>query len=146
VDDLRAVLDEAGAERPAIFATGDCGFIALPFAATYPDRVGALILHQAAPTWRKSDEIPWGATDDELEANTKSSRAVDGRWSRKANPSLTSGADGLAWCIRYERVSLARGGCHADGWGFDRTDVRGVLPSIQVPALLLYRREDAEEL
>ena len=145
VDDLRAVLDEAGSERPAILATGDCGFIAMPFAATYPDRVKALILHEAAPTWRKSEEIPWGVTDDQLEANTKSSCAVDGHWSRKANPSLTSGADGLAWCIRYERVSIARGGCLADGWRFGRTDVRGVLPSIQVPTLLLYRGEDAEE-
>ena len=30
VNDLQAVLDEAGSERPAIFATGDCGFIAMP--------------------------------------------------------------------------------------------------------------------
>lgn len=43
VDDLLAVLDEIESERPAIFATGDCGFIAMPFAATYPDRIGASI-------------------------------------------------------------------------------------------------------
>jgi class 3 adenylate cyclase len=145
VDDLRAVLDEAGSERPAIFATGDCGFIAMPFAATYPDRVRALILHEVAPTWRKSEEIPWHRTDEELEESTKLSCAVDGHWSRKSNPSLTPEADGLAWCIRYERLSIAQGGCLADGWRFSRTDVRGVLPSIQVPTLLLYRRENAEE-
>jgi class 3 adenylate cyclase/pimeloyl-ACP methyl ester carboxylesterase len=145
VDDLRAVLDEAGSERPAIFATGDCGFIAMPFAATYPDRVGALILHEAAPSWRRSEEIHWHRTDEEIEESIKSSCALEGRWSQNSNPSLTSEADGLAWCIRYERLSIARGGCLADGWRFTRTDVRGVLPSIQVPTLLLYRRENARE-
>ena len=117
VDDLRAVLDEAGSDRPAIFATGDCGFIAIPFAATYPDRVRALILHEVAPTWRKSEEIPWHRTDEELEESIKLSCAVDGHWSRKSNPSLTSEADGLAWCIRYERLSIAQGGCLATGGG-----------------------------
>jgi class 3 adenylate cyclase len=145
VDDLRAVLDEVGSERPAIFATGDAGFIAMPFAATYPDRVAALILHHTSPTWRKSEEIPWHRTDEEIEESVKSSCALEGRWSQRTNPSLTSEADGLAWCIRYERLSIARGGCLADGWRFTRTDVRGVLPSIQVPTLLLHRREDAEE-
>jgi pimeloyl-ACP methyl ester carboxylesterase len=95
VDDLRAVLDEAGSERPAIFATGDCGFIAMPFAATYPDRVASLILHETSPTWRKSDEIRWGKTDEELEEAVNSSCSLDGNWSQKTNPSLTSEADGL---------------------------------------------------
>jgi pimeloyl-ACP methyl ester carboxylesterase len=94
VDDLRAVLDEAGSERPAIFATGDCGFIAMPFAATYPDRVASLILHETSPTWRKS-EIRWGKTDEELEEAVNSSCSLDGNWSQKTNPSLTSEADGL---------------------------------------------------
>ncbi len=145
VDDLRAVLDEAGAQRAAIFATGDCGFIAMPFAATYPDRVASLILHDASPTWRKSDETPWGKTDEEMEEAIQDSCALEGRWSQKSNPSLTSEADGLAWCIRYERISIARGGCLADGWRFGQTDVRGVLPSIQVPTLVLYRRENETE-
>ncbi|MGH2800929.1 MAG: alpha/beta fold hydrolase [Thermoleophilaceae bacterium] len=66
----------------------DCGFIAMPFAATYPDRIAALILHEAAPT---------------------------------------------------------PGGCLADSQRYGRTDVRGVLPSIQVPTLVLHRSDDPEE-
>jgi class 3 adenylate cyclase len=145
VDDIRAVLDEAGSERPAIFATGDCGFIAMPFAATYPERVAALILHEAYATWRKSDEIPWGSTDEELGESARSACALDGSWSRRTNPSLTADEAGLAWCIRYEQVSVARGGCLADGWRFNRTDVRGVLPSIQVPTLVMHRTDNPEE-
>jgi class 3 adenylate cyclase len=142
VDDLSAVLDAAGSERAAIFATGDCGFIAMPFAATYPERVSALILHEATPTWRKSDDTPWGHTDAEMQASIRDACTLDGRWSQRFNPSLTSDADGLAWCIRYERLSLAQGGCLADGWRFARCDVRGVLPTIYVPTLVLHRRDD----
>ncbi len=145
VDDLLAVLDAAGSERAAVFASGDCGYIAMPFAATHPDRVAALILHGTWPTWRKSDDFPWGWTEEELEREAKTACRQDGSWSRRANPSLTADQRGLGWCIKYERVSLAPGGCLADTWRFNRTDVRGVLPSIQVPTLVLYRAEDEED-
>ena len=142
VDDLLAVLDAAGSERPAIFATGDCGFIAMPFAAAYPERVSALILHETTPTWRKTEDTPWGHTDEEMEESIRDACTLEGRWSQKFNPSLTADADGHAWCVRYERLSLAQGGCRADGWRFARCDVRGVLATIQVPTLVLHRSED----
>jgi pimeloyl-ACP methyl ester carboxylesterase len=86
VDDLRAVLDAAECERPALCAIGDCGFIAMPFAATYPDRVAALILYDADATWRKSDEIPWGRTDEELEESSeRACRGPHEDWWRRHN-------------------------------------------------------------
>jgi pimeloyl-ACP methyl ester carboxylesterase len=146
VDDLLAVLDATGSERPAIFATGDCGFIAMPFAATHPDRVAALILHGTWATWRKSEEFPWGWTEEELAEGAKEAcLSLDGTWSRRTNPSLTADEQGLAWCNKYERVSCTPGGCLADAWRFNGTDVRGVLPSIQVPTLVTYRADDEED-
>jgi class 3 adenylate cyclase/pimeloyl-ACP methyl ester carboxylesterase len=141
VDDLRAVLDAAACERPALFATDDCGFIAVPFAATYPDRVAALVLYGADPTWRKSDEIPWGATDEEIrETDERSIRDYEGWW-RRHNPSLTVDERELAWCLKFTHVSVAPGGALADGWRFGQTDVRGILPAIQIPTLVLVRAE-----
>jgi class 3 adenylate cyclase len=143
VDDLHAVLDAAESERPALLATGDCGFIAMPFAATYPDRVGALILYDADPTWRKSDETPWAATDEELrESSERTCRGPHEDWWRRHNPSLTTDEGELAWCVRYSQVSVTPGGCLADGWRFGQTDVRGILGTIQVPTLVFCRRED----
>lgn len=139
VEDLTAVLDEAGSNRAAIFATADCGFIVMPFAAMHPERVSALVLHDASASWRKSEEIHWGWTDEELDRETESACAMDGEWFRRLNPSLASDADRLAWWMRHGQLSVARGGCLADGWRFSRTDVRGVLSSIQVPTLVLYR-------
>jgi len=144
VDDLRAVLDTAECERPALFATGDCGFIAMPFAATYPDRVAALILFDADATVRKSEEIPWGATDEEIhEGIERTCRGPWEDWWQRHNPSLAADERDLAWCLKYAHLSITPGGCLADGWRFGETDVRGILPTIQVPTLVLCRPEDA---
>ena len=48
MDDLTAVLDAAGVERTAIWGASDLGLSAV-FAATFPDRVTALILSSVAP-------------------------------------------------------------------------------------------------
>ena len=45
VDDLRAVMDAAGSERAALFGFSEGGPISLLFAATYPERVRALVLY-----------------------------------------------------------------------------------------------------
>ena len=45
VDDLRAVMDAAESGRAALFGFSEGGPISLLFAATYPERVRALILY-----------------------------------------------------------------------------------------------------
>jgi class 3 adenylate cyclase len=143
-DDLLAVLDAVGSERPVLFATGDCGFIACLFAATYPERLLGLILYGASPTWRKSEETPWQRSDRELEDSLRSvCQDVSGYWWRRANPSFSEHQ--VEWAVRYTRVSLTPGGCFADGRRFAETDIRGILPSIHVPTLVLHRTRDPEE-
>jgi pimeloyl-ACP methyl ester carboxylesterase len=45
MDDVRAVMDAAGSERAALFGVSEGGSMSLLFAATYPDRVQALLLY-----------------------------------------------------------------------------------------------------
>jgi class 3 adenylate cyclase len=143
VDDLLAVLDASECERPALFATADSGFIAMPFAATYPARVAALILFAADPTYMKSEDVPWGMTEEEMHEDTEQlCRGSWEKWWHQTNPSLCANERDLAWCLRYSHLSITPGGCLADGWRFNETDVRGILPTIQVPTLILRRPED----
>src|SRR2546425_5165736 len=44
IDSTKAVMDEAGIERAALFAIDSGGLTAILFAATYPERTSALIL------------------------------------------------------------------------------------------------------
>src|SRR6516165_8084897 len=45
MDDVRAVMDAVGSERAALFGISDGGPMSLLFAATYPERVSALVLY-----------------------------------------------------------------------------------------------------
>jgi class 3 adenylate cyclase len=149
MDDVLAVLEAVGSERPVVFATGDCGFIACLFAATYPERVAGLILFGSSPTWMRSDEVPWGTTAAELEESTRLvvSKLGDGTWTRNAAPSLVRSDDerAMRWAARYERLTIAPGSTYSETRRFAQTDVRGVLPSIQVPTLVLHRTDDAKD-
>jgi class 3 adenylate cyclase/pimeloyl-ACP methyl ester carboxylesterase len=146
IDDVLAVLSAAGSERPVLVATGDCGFFACPLAATHPDRLAALILINAAPTWRRSPETPWARTDAEMEQSFRWCQANwgSGAWSRRANPSIQTDRE-LRWFGRYERQAQSPGALYAEARRFAETDVRAVLPSIQIPTLVLHRTNNAEE-
>ena len=52
MDDLRAVLDHAGIERPALYGASDLGLCAL-YAATYPDQVSAQLSDDALGELRR---------------------------------------------------------------------------------------------
>jgi class 3 adenylate cyclase/pimeloyl-ACP methyl ester carboxylesterase len=147
MDDVLAVLEAADTKRPVLLATGDCGFFACPLAATYPDRLRALILFNPAPTWRRTAETPWGRTGEELESSFRWVQANLGNasWTRRANPSVGRNERELQWFGRYERLAQAPGALYAEARRFAETDVRGVLPSIQVPTLVLHRTASSEE-
>jgi class 3 adenylate cyclase len=147
MDDVLAVLNAAGAEQPVVLATGDCCFFACPLAATYPDRLRALILFNPAPTWRRTDETPWGRTEEQLEKSFRWVQANLGNasWTRRANPSVGPSERELEWFRRYERLAQAPGALYAEARRFAETDVRGILSSIQVPTLVLHRTANSEE-
>jgi pimeloyl-ACP methyl ester carboxylesterase len=57
-DDLITVMDAAGSELAAIFATAQCGMVAALFAATYPEGAAGLILCDGWVTYQRTDETP----------------------------------------------------------------------------------------
>ncbi len=65
MDDCRAVLDAAGSRRAAILTAGDSSDLALVFAATYPERVHALVIWdgQFRGTW--APDCPWAPPREE---------------------------------------------------------------------------------
>jgi pimeloyl-ACP methyl ester carboxylesterase len=59
-EDLAAVLDEVGAERPGLLAEIDAGPTAILFTATKPERVSALILSHTTAKFVATDDCPIG--------------------------------------------------------------------------------------
>jgi class 3 adenylate cyclase len=149
MDDLRAVMDAAGMERAALLGWGFGGPpSALFFAATQPDRTIAVcttptILARRVPGYR------WG--DDEAE-NERALRSLLGGWGDEdqIGEFLRLGFENepgdvpedpafLAWCAKWERFAATPRAYEAFHRMWYETDVRDVLPAIQVPTLILYK-------
>ena len=67
MDDLRAVMDAAGSERAAVYGGSEGGALAILFAATYPERVSALVLYGAYARLAWAPDYPDGIPDEMLD-------------------------------------------------------------------------------
>jgi class 3 adenylate cyclase len=143
VDDIGVVLDAIGSARATVMASHECAFAACMFAATYPERTSGLILYEASARWLWSPETPWEWTVERWQE----SYARSGTWSRSeaagvvryTAPSMAENAAYIDWWYRYCLLSAAPGYNRAAGARYMDTDVRGILPAINVPVLVLVR-------
>lgn len=140
IDDLRAVLDDAGSTRTAVLSGIGASVMALVFAATYPDRTSSLVLVDGCARLAWADDYPWGHPIDTLPADLewiRSKWGTDGGTMSFLAPHLLEDRALAEPYIRYERQSASPGMAKAMiGWLYD-IDVRHVLPAIRVPTLLL---------
>jgi len=134
-DDLLVVMDAAVSERAAIFGSFETGSLVMMFAATHPERTTALLLCETFPAWMATDETPWMDGEQEWERILVEIRDDWGtpRWSE----GMMKDGPERDWYTRYQRASITPGSGVAEFRRYMRTDVRAILPSIQVPTLVL---------
>jgi class 3 adenylate cyclase len=144
-DDLRAVMDAAGSERAAVFGISEGGPMSLLFAATYPDRVSALILYGSIARLAWAPDHPWGPKlDGEWETWLEGWRKHWGgpykidSWA----PSMAHDAQFRDWWARYLRLSASPSSIIALFRMNIAIDVRSILSAIRVPTLVLHRSGD----
>src|SRR6202007_1947317 len=80
MEDLHAVLDAAGSERPALLGVSEGGPMSVLFTATYPDRAASLVLYGTFSSMRLQ-----GSVDNEVAERTRSRFAeltaiIDEHW------------------------------------------------------------------
>ena len=150
MDDVRAVLDAVGAERTALLGHVDGAALALLFAATYPERVFALVLFQGKPRFVRAPDFPWTPTREQYELGTQSwlaelqsaadlERAFAGRLGRSpSDPVVRERA-------RATRLTVSPGGLLALRRMNMDVDVRGTLATIQAPTLIVHRSADLDD-
>jgi class 3 adenylate cyclase len=148
MDDIRAVMDDVGSERAVLLGAGSPGGqVCAVFAATYPERVVALVLHNTWPRLIEAPDYPIGDPIDKWHAIV---RDVRRRWGTREYqlgelhdyfPTRVGDPVFEQWYVNHERLAASPG---AATW-FMRvlmdTDIREVLPTVSVPTLLLYRTE-----
>jgi class 3 adenylate cyclase/pimeloyl-ACP methyl ester carboxylesterase len=145
MDDIRAVMDAAGSGRAVLFGWGDGAALAALFAATYPDRTAALILNGGGAKTAWSADYPWGMRNEDWLEEHERMPEIWGRerhareWAEMSlllGPHDADDPELLRWVAKWARYSAAPGNMLA----FDRmwleTDVRDILPTIQVPTVV----------
>ena len=146
MDDVRAVLDAAGSEHAAVFGASEGGNLSILFAATYPERVRALVLAAVYAKRLWSPDYPWAPTPEERERETE---AIESGWGSEMDIStLAPSAEGDPAAKRrimaFFRRSASPGAAAALNRMNALMDTRSILPTIQAPTLVLQRRGDRE--
>jgi pimeloyl-ACP methyl ester carboxylesterase len=145
MDDVRAVMDAAGAEQAALFGISEGGPMSLMFAATYPARTSALVLYGTYARMLRAPDYPIGMP---IEALGKFLERVEEAWgtgSLSAEHFAPSRANDEAFrrsWARFERLAVSPSGIKALLRMHHENDARHTLPIIRVPTLIVQREGD----
>ena len=144
IDDVLAVMDAVGSEQATLFGVSQSGPLATLMAASHPERVSSLVLYGTYATAVADEDVPWGRTAEWVESYLERAHREWGTGtdidlvapSKRTDPAFRQ------WWARLERYSNAPGDAMAYIRAHSQDDVRAVLPTISVPALVLHRRDD----
>ena len=144
MQDAIAVLDAVGSPRPALFGVGSGGHVAMLLSATYPERVSALVLMHSWSRLIRDDDYPCGIPRHFVErfistvANPSQSGDNLDDLALMA-PSVASDPEFRSWWSTAGERSAGPRIAQAMNTIGALTDIRTILPLIQVPTLILHR-------
>ena len=142
-DDARAVMDAVDSPRAAILGQADAGPTAMLFAATLPERTEALVLANTTARFLTDVDYPWGLSPDDIEPAIA---FIEENWGTEefagfGSPDSAADPAFVRWEAKAERMALSPTSAGAYMRWRQLTDVRGILPSIRVPTLVIHRRD-----
>ena len=151
MDDVRAVMDAAGSERALQFGFQDGGMLCALFAASFPERTSGLILMNSSARGLWAPDFPWGWTEAEWDPYLA---GLDAGWGTLAHaeehlrflaPNHSLDEASIERFARYFRAAGSPGSMMALERMVRDSDVRAVLPTIQVPTLILHAIDNPVE-
>lgn len=142
--DLGAVMDAVGSERAALLGVSEGGPMATLLAATHPERVSALVLYGTYARMLRADDYPRGIPEDVFDRWAEMVRA---EWGgpvglRVWAPTVQDDAGFADWWARLLRQGTSPHGALDLLDLYREIDVRQVLPSIDLPTLVVHRSGD----
>jgi class 3 adenylate cyclase len=147
VADLQVVLDAVGAELPVLGGAYEGGAPNVLYAATFPGRVQSLFWWYPAPRTARGADYPYGASEEFLE---HAERKTLDHWGTDAYEYVTTedpsgDREPVPWGLLSRQTTTPDVAVQLDRI-YNETDVRGAMPSIAVPVLLLARDRDRQAL
>ena len=154
VSDLHSVLDAVSSDRPVLAGFAEAGAPNVMFAATNPERVHSIVWFSPLPRVLWTPDFPWGARPNYLKREDSAlelwgtreygaaAAEVEAEWTEGYEPYPESvpmmgmmGRQTTTPDVARELTRIWR-----------ETDVRGVLPSVQAPTLLVADEGDADDV
>ncbi|MFK7817777.1 MAG: alpha/beta fold hydrolase [Planctomycetaceae bacterium] len=144
MDDVRAVMEAAGSKRAVLLGVSEGGPLCTLFAATYPEKTIAMAMMGSYSRRLWAEDYPWGPTEEQREQflediarNWGGPLGIEDRAPSKADdPAFRK------WWASYLRMGASPGAAVALTRMNAQIDVRPILPSIQVPTLVIHRSGD----
>ena len=151
MDDIRAVMDDAGSERALQFGFQDGGMLCALFAASFPQRTSGLVLLNSAARGLWAADYPWAWTGEEWDEYLI--RLGDGwgtlphaeqhlAWMAPSHPLDAATVERFA---RMFRAAASPGSIVTLERMMRDSDVRAILPTIHVPTLVLHSADNPVE-
>jgi class 3 adenylate cyclase len=145
MDDVRAVMHACQSRKAVLFGYSEGGPMSILFAATYPERVSALILGAAFARATNAPDYPCGP-DSDAPVDAIEQLAAHGwgrgdtvEWYAPSRAHSVRARDGFA---RWERMAASPSSLLRMLRMIRSIDVRSALPAIQVPTLVIQRTDD----
>lgn len=144
MEDLHAVLDAAGAQRPALIGVSEGGPMSILYAATYPERVSSLLLYGTFSSMRFTDVDVGNRVRNRFAELTA---IVEQDWGEglaiewfaphlRGSPTLRR-----QWGL-FERAAASPGMVSSLLRSYREIDVGEALPTLRVPTVVLHRAGD----
>jgi pimeloyl-ACP methyl ester carboxylesterase len=145
MEDVRAVMQAAGSSRAVLFGYSEGAPMSILFAASYPERVSALILASASARWFPAPGYPCGQGAQEMYDALRDIAAH--RWGQGESiewylPSRAHSARARQLLGRFERMAVNPSAFLRLTQMIHDIDVRAILPAIRVPTLVIQRLGD----
>jgi class 3 adenylate cyclase len=139
MDDVCSVMDAEGIEKAAIFGISEGGSLATLYAASHPDRSRALILCGAFAQFTS-----WIPTQEAME---NFFQYIESDWGRGESlqmfaPTMEDDPAFKQWWGKFERLGGSPGAVKTLILMNSRIDIADILPSVNVPSLVIHRRDD----
>ncbi len=146
VEDAAAVLDASGVRRVALLAWSQGGPVAIAFAARYPQRVSHLILYGTYARLLAARDYQCGRPPEVVQSLRQLVLAEWDLGSRLLANVIVSETDpGFAtWFIGYLRSATSAEIAAELLSAAAESDVRAILPSVDMPVLVIHRRHDCK--
>jgi class 3 adenylate cyclase len=140
MDDVRAVMDTVGSKRAALVGFSEGGCMSVLFAATYPERLSHLILIGSFS--RSSDRFSDEAWKERLDHVVKHWGA--GELIKTIAPGEAGKPETVTQYAKFERLASSPGALRTILQLNRQIDVTAILPTLQVPTLVLHSKADLQ--